>query len=394
MNPIDTLKKPIAASRSISRWTVTLGDALDILARKADESVDAIVTDPPAGIGFAGHDWDSARGGRDQWITWLSTIFCEGLRVLKPGGHALVWAFPRTSHWTARALDDAGFEIRDCLIHVFATGFAKSLDVSQAIDRAASVARPIVGRSPAGLRTQRSTAYGRTYRPVLHRTGPATKDAHRWAGWGTALRSTSEHWWLVRKPLAERTVAQQVITTGTGAINVGATRVLLPKAANGEDSSRTPSNFLLTHSPLCQMPANDDTGSEIHCADGCPVRALAESGPGGRAPTQSLPQFAWGDGDIWPARYVPKIGHGDRDLADGSLNNHPTVKPVALMRWLCRLVTPPGGLILDPFAGSGTTGVAALEEGFAFDGIESDGDYIRIARARLRQAARVVSRRT
>lgn len=374
-------------------WRVLRGDAKKVLARMDSECVDAIVTDPPAGISFAGHAWDTDRGGRDAWTAWLADIFREGLRVLRPGGHALVWAFPRTSHWTARALEDAGFEIRDCLVHVFAKGFAKSLDVSRAIDRAAGATRAIIGPNPNAAKAKRSTAYGRPYRPAPYLTQPATEAARRWSGWKTAIRPASEHWWLVRRPLAEATVAKQVLATGTGALNVEATRVLRSGSTVGASESRAPSNFLLTHSPLCLPPANDNAGVDMLCTEDCPVRALAESGPGGRAPTSSFPRFTWGDQDLWPLRYVPKLERGDRELADGSQNHHPTVKPLALMRWLCRLVTPPGGLVLDPFVGSGTTGVAAIEEGFSFLGIDECDDYVSLARKRLRACARERRRR-
>lgn len=385
--------KTSAPSSSLTlRWQVVHADALGALKHTPDASVDAMVTDPPAGISFGGHEWDSARGGRAGWTTWLSSILREGRRTMKPGSHALVWAFPRTSHWTALALEDAGFEIRDCLVHVFAAGFAKTHDLSKAIDRAAGARRAVIGANPHAVLPKPSVAYGTDFRTPRVLTRPATPAARQWEGWGTALRPATEHWWLVRRPLAEQTIAQQVLTTGTGAINTKATQVRLPRGMAGRlrTETRTPTNLLLSHSPYCEPPANDNAGVNVgmRCAEDCPLHALARSGPDGQAPISSYPQFSWEKEDWWPLRYVPKVRPGERAVADGSQNTHPTVKPIALMRWLCRLVTPPGGLILDPFTGSGTTGVAALMEGFSFTGIERDSDYFKIAQARLRAASR------
>ena len=120
-------------------------DCLEQLKLLEDESVDSLITDPPAGISFMGKDWDGDKGGRAQWITWMSEVMSECLRVMKPGAHGLVWAIPRTSHWTATALEDAGFEIRDVVTHIFGSGFPKSHDISKAIDKAARAKREVVG---------------------------------------------------------------------------------------------------------------------------------------------------------------------------------------------------------------------------------------------------------
>lgn len=145
--------------------TIFNDDCLNILKTIEENSIDSLVTDPPAGIGFMGKDWDHNKGGRDQWVSWISEIFKECNRVLKPGAHGLVWALPRTSHWTATALEDAGFEIRDVITHLFGSGFPKSLNISKAINKA------------------------------------ATNEAKQWQGWGTALKPSVERWLLIRKPL-------------------------------------------------------------------------------------------------------------------------------------------------------------------------------------------------
>jgi site-specific DNA-methyltransferase (adenine-specific) len=204
------------------RAVLYLGDCLEVLRGLEPGSIDAVVTDPPAGIGFMGQDWDHDKGGRAAWIAWMTDVARECLRVLKPGGHALVWALPRTSHWTATAWEDAGFEVRDRVAHVFGSGFPKSLDVSKAIDAAAGAEREVVGVSDHIHSRGANTAYpkcpGETAAAAEQTaergnciTAPATPAARQWAGWGTALKPAVEDWWLLREPLAG-TVAAKLTT--------------------------------------------------------------------------------------------------------------------------------------------------------------------------------------
>jgi hypothetical protein len=195
-----------------------LGDCLDVLRGLPECSVDAVVTDPPAAVSFMGKSWDSDRGGRDKWVGWLAERMEGAARCLKPGGHLLVWSLPRTSHWTALALEDAGLEIRDCIVHLFGSGFPKSLDVSKAIDKASGMQREIVGQRPrtsarmapgrgvSGLRQAGGFAgdYDEGDRLAVPLTAPATEDAARWDGFGTALKPGQEMWWLARKPMKAR----------------------------------------------------------------------------------------------------------------------------------------------------------------------------------------------
>lgn len=182
-----------------------IGDCLEVLKTLKDNSVDSVVTDPPAGIGFMGKSWDSDKGGKSQWIAWLTEVMSEVKRVLKPGAHGLIWALPRTSHWTAHAIEDAGFEIRDVITHVFGTGFPKSLDVSKAIDKAAGAEREVVGANPN--KREAHVVGGRGFDKDLGGeklesmviTSPSTNEAKQWQGYGTALKPASEHWILVRK---------------------------------------------------------------------------------------------------------------------------------------------------------------------------------------------------
>lgn len=209
------------------------GDCLRILNDFESNSLDALVCDPPAGIGFMGKDWDKDRGGRAAWVAYWALRFGFAWRVMKPGAHGLVWALPRTSHWTATALEDAGFEIRDIVTHLFAQGFPKSLDVSKAIDKAAGAKREVIGDGPHASKrtrvdksTQGLTLNDDNYvRPAGQAiTAPATDAARAWDGWGTALKPASEHWILVRKPLVG-TVAANVLAHGTGAINIDDCRI-------------------------------------------------------------------------------------------------------------------------------------------------------------------------
>lgn len=266
-----------------ARWIVEHSDALSFLKTLPDCSVDSLVTDPPAGIGFMGRDWDKNKGDRDKWIAWLEEIMREVVRVLKPGAHGLVWALPRTSHWTAFALENAGFEIRDCFHHAFGSGFPKSLNVSKAIDAAAGAEREVIGTMTlSGTAAMSLEEKGGTYssgiasnghKKTIEITAAATDAAKQWDGWGTALKPSHEDWWLVRKPV-EGTVAECVQKYGTGAINVDACRVgcgddkgewpetdrhegrgsmsgQLSPVLTDTTKGRWPSNLLLSHSADC-----------------------------------------------------------------------------------------------------------------------------------------------
>lgn len=313
------------------------GDCVKVMRELPDASVDSVVTDPPYGLGFLGREWDAVPPGR-EWA--------EGcLRVLRPGGHLLAFGGTRTWHRLACAVEDAGFEVRDSIAWLYGTGFPKSLDVSKAIDRAAGAEREVIGqrsthlarpitesweRSRAGHKGARSQVPNGNGRLVADVTAPATDAARTWQGWGTALKPAFEPIVVARKPLAG-TVAASVLAHGTGALNVDGCRV-------GE---RWPPNVALDES----------------CADTFPASCFM---------------------------YVAKAATSERPKANGVA--HPTVKPLALMRWLVRLVTPPGGTVLDPFAGSGTTVEAAILEGFASIGIEREADYLPLIQERIFRA--------
>lgn len=267
---------------TIAGHTLFNGDCLEVLKTLQSNSIDSLVTDPPAGIAFMGKEWDEDKGGSKQWTAWLSGVMKECLRVMKPGAHGLVWALPRTSHWTATACEDAGFEVRDVVTHLFGSGFPKSLDISKAIDKSAGAGREVVGENKN--KREAHVKGGRGFDKDLGGekltsmsiTAPSTHEAKQWEGWGTALKPASEHWILIRKPIEEDTVAKNVLKHGTGGINIDASRIGVDatdpnhRKATGENGNadsmfgvgnstrpatltagRFPANLILSHNPDC-----------------------------------------------------------------------------------------------------------------------------------------------
>ena len=405
------------------------GDCLEMLRSMPDCSVDSIVTDPPYGLSFMGKKWDYDVPGVEVWA--------ECLRVLKPGGHLLAFSGTRTQHRMAVRIEDAGFEIRDMIAWVYGSGFPKSLDVSKAIDknngevgrllrftewmrttgltskqideatgtnmgghyltaksqpaiptrRLWAKLRPLCGHVPewvdelverieaerevvgkhktdmGGLGGERLGQAGGNI------TAPATDAAKQWEGWGTALKPALEPITVARKPLVG-TVAENVLQHGTGAINVDGGRV---------EGGRWPANFIHDGSEevvgLFPMTKSGKmVPQHTRTTNGSP------NGIYGKFDKEHPLSETYGDsGSAARFFYCAKASKADR----GENNHHPTVKPTDLMRYLCRLVTPPGGVVLDPFMGSGSTGKAAALEGFNFIGIEREAEYVAIAQARI-----------
>jgi site-specific DNA-methyltransferase (adenine-specific) len=372
------------------------GDSLDVLQLMEDSSLDSMVSDPPSGIAFMSKAWDTDKGGRDQWIAWLTSIMVEVLRVLKPGAHGLIWALPRTSHWTATALEDSGFEIRDQVDHLFWSGFPKSLSVGRAVDDYLGADREVTGTAQGVGSNSGSGAYNwnnpedQADRGLYPVTAPATPEARKFEGWGTGLKPAHESWILVRKPL-EGTVAATVLKYGTGGINVDGCRIQEsdpswpgPHSVSGWAAQRAkPKSGAVQFLRGVELDPYDTTiGRWPANLYYCPKPAVAEREAG----LEDLPALSAGQltgrKDGSKGLQSPRAGAG-RTSREGRRNIHVTVKPVALMRWLVRLVTPPGGTVLDPFAGSGTTLVAAELEGKSSVGVELDPVHCDIARARL-----------
>jgi site-specific DNA-methyltransferase (adenine-specific) len=346
-----------------------------------DNSVDSIVTDPPYGLGFMGKAWDALPPG----LEWAE----ECLRVLKPGGHLLAFGGTRTWHRLAVAVEDAGFEIRDSIAWMYGSGFPKSLDVSKAIDKAAGAKREVIGPR---IRRGDSKPYVTNTSPdailgggIVHQqtkgdlTAPATDDAREWQGWGTALKPAFEPLVVARKPLTG-TVAANVLEHGTGALNIDSTRI-------GSPSGRWPANVVLDedmaevldgqsgyHECRAAKAALDGTGS----GSGLAPNASSYKGTG-------IASVGYTDaGGASRFFYVAKAPKKERPVVDGVA--HPTVKPLALMRWLVKLVTPTGGTVLEPFAGSGATVEACLLEGFHCIAIEREAEYLPLIQARIDRA--------
>ena len=334
-------------------YQIHLGDCLKVLAGLPDNSVDSIVTDPPYGLSFMGKRWD--------YDVPSVAIWEQCLRVLKPGGHLLAFAGTRTQHRMAVRIEDAGFEIRDMIAWVYGSGFPKSLDVSKAIDKAAGAEREVVIKRTMtqGGGSSLQIRNGERREVEANITAPATDAARQWSGWGTALKPALEPITMARKPLIG-TVAENVMTHGAGAINVDGCRV-------GTESTTT------------IRSGNSGSHGRYNRDD----RVFTRENPPGRWPANLIHD---GSNEACLALksgarffYSAKTGKDDRETD----NNHPTVKPTTLMAYLCRLVTPPGGTVLDPFMGSGSTGKAATVNGFRFIGIERDPAYHKIAEARI-----------
>lgn len=324
------------------------GDCLEVLATLPEASVDAIVTDPPYALGFMGKTWDKQPDFQDWCRTWA----VECLRVLKPGGHMLAFGGTRTWHRLACGVEDAGFELRDQIAWLYANGVPKSLDVAKAIDKESNNNRERQLEFTKWMRTDRQVVkrnidnQATDFDHVVVNPGtPVLDEAKRWQGWGTALKPAFEPCLVARKPLVG-TVADNVLTYGTGAINVNAGRV-------GGTDGRWPSNLTI---------------------DELVAAALDATTPGR---SRFFPTF----------RFEAKAPTRERPKVNGVA--HPTVKPLALMRWLVRLVTQPGGTVLDPFAGSGTTLEAAVLEGFNAIGIEREETYLPLIMQRLRKTCDV-----
>ena len=365
------------------------------------ESIDSIITDPPYGLGFMGKGWDHGVPGVEFWT--------EAFRVAKPGAHLLAFGGTRTYHRLAVAIEDAGWEVRDCVMWVYGSGFPKSHDVSKAIDKAAGAEREVVGSKEVTRDLARNGRTGdEAISPVpvigttIPITAPATPEAQQWAGWGTALKPAWEPIIVARKPL-RGTVAGNVLEWGTGGINVDGCRVGTTKDVPASESTR--SGYMKGwnggHSAgdgfnpnVGRWPANliHDGSEEVGNLLGdaarffyCPKASKRDRDEGcdGMEAIHRANGNKWTDQDyrVLSGERPPSAESGPRR------NHHPTVKPTDLMRYLCRLVTPPDGLVLDPFTGSGSTGKAAILEGFRLVGCELSAEYIEIARARIGHAA-------
>ncbi len=482
-----------------------LNDCKRELMWMADNSVDSVVTDPPYELKFMGNKWDGSG------IAYDVEMWKEVLRVLKPGGHLLSFGATRTHHRMMVAIEDAGFEIRDCLMWMYGTGFPKSYNISKAIDKKADMVGEIIGDYP----NDRPQSHGKNEIPVgsaglgkgTKMRALVTSEAIQWEGWGTALKPAYEPIVLARKPLAEKTIVANVLEYGVGGINIDESRVGTEGATkrshqssfqnegikgnvhatrgyrSGHDviklkAGRFPANVLFTHHSECKLIGNKVVKGDGHapklskgnpfggkndqkheeryfnqevvedwiCHEECPIRILdSQSGilksgkmdsiaKGGKFNTygkmyeRRVVNSASKGGasrffycakasksernaglDSFPDK-VAKVSYSNRVCSTcgkhelqtildrrclcenptwetGRLkptkNTHPTVKPLKLMEYLVKLITPPNGTVLDPFMGSGSTGCACATSGFNFIGIELEKDSHDIAKKRI-----------
>jgi site-specific DNA-methyltransferase (adenine-specific) len=407
-------------------YQILKGNSLDLLPTLADNSIDAIVTDPPYELGFMGKTWDNSG------IAYSLELWQQCLRVLKPGGHLLAFSGSRTYHRMVVAIEDAGFEIRDMISWISNKTFPKSQNIAKAIDKQAGARGHVAkGFLVAGEYNNRQLqGPDTTYQdPPL-----VTPEAKKWDGWGTGLKPTVEPIVMARKPV-EGTVANNVLTYGTGGLNIDESRIAHDDSVNLNTMQRQqannpirfggakPGDVISMYKPEGRWPANlilDEYTAELLDEQSGQVRSnhnrsndnsgFGDSYVGGSLTRPVSGPMYSDSGGASRFFYVAKASKRDRNEGleelpdhewrdDGaaipqrndrpflpSKNHHPTVKPTALMQYLVKLITPPGGTVLDPFTGSGSTGKAAILEGFDFIGIELTEDYWPIIEGRLKHA--------
>lgn len=337
---------------------IICGDCLDVMASMESDNIDSIVTDPPYGLSFMGKDWDHGVPGVPFWK--------QALRVAKPGAHLLAFGGTRTFHRLMVAIEEAGWEIRDTMMWVYGSGFPKSHSVGKAVDKLQGNKREILRVEKEPLRQGGNVNWdmrSSSSRALDKGTSP-------WEGWGTALKPAWEPVVVARKPF-KGTVAENVLKHGTGALNIDGCRV--------------------AHSEPIKIMKSQAGGNKVYRQSGR-YKETTELKSSGRWPANLIHDGSDEVTGLFPndsARFFYCAKASKRERNAGCVNHHPTVKPVALMRYLVRLVTPPGGVVLDPFCGSGSTGVAAIEEGFRFVGIDISAEYCEIARRRIERAKEV-----
>jgi len=410
----------------MNKVTLLKGDCLDKLKELQDNSIDSVVTDPPYEIGFMGKGWD------DSGIANNPELWKEVLRVLKPGGHLLSFSHSRTYHRQAVAVEDAGFEIRDQIMWIYGSGFPKSHNIGNSIDKLYGAGNRGHAIS-SGNRFHPTTGEPRPNGEKLDKYEARTQQGKGWEGWGTALKPAHEPIVMARKPLSEKTVAKNVLEWGTGGINIDESRIgtetrTVPVHSDDvkDDTTLFGLHPTIQHERVettqGRFPANiifdEEAGKILDEQSG-----ITSQGHWPKGKTKGFGEFGGGESSyegVGPKDkekggasrffYCPKASKKDRDEGMEHLqsktikgrdegqdktsiaykarpterkNIHPTVKPTDLMAYLVRMVTPKGGTVLDPFMGSGSTGKGAIREGMDFIGIEREDEYMEIAKTRI-----------
>lgn len=379
------------------------GDNLELLKTLEDNSIDSIVTDPPYGLKFMNKKWDYSVPSKEFWE--------EVYRVLKPGGHVLSFGGTRTYHRMVVNLEDAGFEIRDCISWLYGSGFPKSMNIGKQVDRIQGNEREVVGEREL----QGTAIHEGNHRPEDMNTIPITKGTSPQEGQGTGLKPAQELICMARKPISEKTITDNVLKWGTGGINVDGCRIgsdIIKIRGGGREFKdgfnggwknncgnvnvgRFPANIILDEEAAKVLDSQSGISKSSNI-----LNSIRKGKSNFVSNHEREVSYRTNFGDKGGASrffYVAKVSSKERNLGlgegfeDGSFareikkvkNNHPTVKPINLLIYLVRLVTPKGGIVLDPYMGSGSTGIATLLEGFDFIGMELDEDYFKIASARI-----------
>jgi site-specific DNA-methyltransferase (adenine-specific) len=419
-------------------YKILHGNNLDILPTLADNSIDSIVTDPPYELGFMGKKWDSSG------IAYSVELWQQCLRVLKPGGHLLSFGGTRTYHRVAVAIEDAGFELRDSIAWLYGSGFPKSMDVSKAIDKQSGYEGEVIGTEVIDIGMQGGSMHaGRETKLAERQIKTLSSEAQQWQGWGTALKPAFEPVIVARKPI-EGTVANNVLKWGTGGLNIDGSRIGTEAMGGGTNPAFPSGSSLVGKKQGAERKENTNTSTGRWPANIIldPYTAELLDEQSGQRQAGAFPKradrttneiFKYGlqerderinldSGGASRFFYVAKASKRDRNegleeledsqtlFASGSnlhnngdgtprnkeatvKNFHPTVKPTSLMEYLIKLVTPPNGTVLDPFTGSGSTGKAAILQGFDFIGIEMTEEYLPIIEGRLKRAEHIVAER-
>ena len=391
------------------------GNNLDLLKTLEDNSIDSIVSDPPYGLSFMNKKWDYDVPSVELWK--------EVLRVLKPSGHVLSFGGTRTYHRMVVNMEDAGFEIRDSISYMYGSGFPKSHNIGKAVDKLSGNEREVVGiKEQTGAKFKEwsndpneTRWHNQGFNKIDGKEFDITKGNSEWEGWGTALKPSMELICLARKPLTEKSIAENVLKHGTGGINIDECRIPFDMTDTNpatnplyrqENNYKMPEQGQESNGAVSFTSSKNEISTEGRFHANTILECICdEPRTNPECPCYILDKQSKGSSRFF---YTAKVSKKERNMGldefedkksgsyhfrqDASLdgkttqpnkNTHPTVKPINLMTYLCRLITPKGGVVLDMYMGSGSTGISALLEGFKFVGMEMDEDYFNIAEARI-----------